>query len=149
MGFLPGNSREKAAAYEAPYHAICTELFGRGDAYDILVRKGVIEFVSTSFIRGVTLNDRIVVVDEMQNMSLHELDSVMTRMGKNSRIMFCGDFRQSDFTKEQERAGLKEFMKIINNMKSFTFVDFQKEDIVRSPLVREYIIKKDALNIVV
>jgi phosphate starvation-inducible protein PhoH len=149
MGFLPGNSAEKAAVYEAPYVAICQELFGRGDAYETLKRHGIISFISTSFIRGVTLNDSIVLVDEMQNCSLHELDSVMTRVGKNTRIMFSGDFRQSDFTKEQERAGLKDFMKVINRMKSFCFVDFQKEDIVRSALVKEYIIHKDELRIVI
>jgi phosphate starvation-inducible protein PhoH len=149
MGFLPGNSAEKAAVYEAPYVAICQELFGRGDAYETLKRHGIISFISTSFIRGVTLNDSIVLVDEMQNCSLHELDSIMTRVGKNTRIMFSGDFRQSDFTKEQERAGLKDFMKVINRMKSFCFVDFQKEDIVRSALVKEYIIHKDELRIVI
>lgn len=149
MGFLPGNAAEKAAIYEAPYSQICSELFGRGDAYEVLKRSGIIQFISTSFIRGVTLNDAIVLVDEMQNCSLHELDSVMTRIGKNTRIMFAGDFRQSDFTKEQERAGLKDFMKIVSNMRSFGFVDFQKEDIVRSALVKEYIIKKDDFRIVI
>lgn len=149
MGFLPGNAAEKAAVYEAPYGAICHELFGRSDAYETLKRAGIITFISTSFIRGVTLNDSIVLVDEMQNCSLHELDSVMTRVGKNTRIMFCGDFRQSDFTKEQERAGLKDFMAVINRMRSFAFVDFQKEDIVRSALVKEYIIHKDELRIVI
>lgn len=149
MGFLPGNSKEKAAVYEAPYVAICTELFGRGDAYGILVQKGVIQFISTSFIRGITINDSIVLVDEMQNMSLHELDSIMTRVGKNTRIMFAGDFRQTDFTKDQEKAGLGQFMRIVKNMRSFEFVDFQKEDIVRSAMVKEYIIRKDELKIVI
>lgn len=147
MGFLPGNQKEKAAVYEAPYSAVCQELFGRGDAYDLLTRKGVIEFISTSFIRGVTLNDAIIVVDEMQNCNIHELDSVITRVGKNCRIIFSGDFRQSDFTNEQERNGLKDFMKVINKMKSFDFVDFQEEDIVRSALVKEYIITKNRLKV--
>jgi phosphate starvation-inducible PhoH-like protein len=147
--FFQETQPRKAAVYEAPYVAICQELFGRGDAYETLKRHGIISFISTSFIRGVTLNDSIVLVDEMQNCSLHELDSVMTRVGKNTRIMFSGDFRQSDFTKEQERAGLKDFMKVINRMKSFCFVDFQKEDIVRSALVKEYIIHKDELRIVI
>lgn len=147
MGFLPGNSKEKAAVYEAPYSQICSELFGRGDAYDVLTKKGLVEFISTSFIRGVTLNDSIVIVDEMQNMSLHELDSVMTRVGKNTRIIFCGDFRQSDFTKDQEKAGLRDFMRVIAGMKSFEFIEFEKGDIVRSALVKEYIIKKDELRV--
>jgi phosphate starvation-inducible PhoH-like protein len=149
MGFLPGNQKEKAAVYEAPYHAICTELFGRGDAYDVLTRKGVVEFISTSFIRGVTLNDAIVIVDEAQNCNGHELDSVITRVGKNCRIIFSGDFRQSDFTTDQERNGLKDFMRIVNAMKSFEFLEFEKEDIVRSALVKEYIVQKDNLRIVI
>jgi phosphate starvation-inducible protein PhoH len=148
MGFLPGNSKEKAKVYESPYMAICSELFGRGDAYEYLKNKGIVEFVSTSFIRGITLNDCIIVVDEIANMTLHELDSVITRIGKNCKILFCGDFRQSDFTKDQERNGLIDFMKIIRKMKSFVFVDFDENDIVRSSLVKEYIIQKDRLRIV-
>lgn len=147
MGFLPGNTKEKARVYEAPYYAICTELFGRSDSYEYLKQKNLIEFISTSFIRGVTLNDCIVIVDEIANMSLHELDSVITRVGKNCRILFCGDFRQSDFTREQEKSGLIDFMKIIKKMKSFVFIDFEEQDIVRSALVRDYIIQKDRLRI--
>ena len=146
MGFLPGNNKDKAKVYEAPYQAIFTELFGRGDAYEYLKSKNVVDFISTSFIRGITLSDSIIVVDEIANMSSHELDSIITRIGRNCRVLFCGDFRQSDFTKDQERQGLKDFMKILHKMKSFEFIDFQKEDIVRSNLVKEYIIAKDNLN---
>ncbi len=148
MGFLPGNSKEKAKVYEAPYYAICTELFGRGDAYEYLKSKGIVEFISTSFIRGITLNDTIIIVDEMANMTLHELDSVITRVGKNCRIIFCGDFRQSDFIKKQDKDGLMDFMRIIERMKSFVFVDFIEQDIVRSSMVKDYIIMKDRLGIV-
>lgn len=147
MGFLPGNTKEKAKVYEAPYQAICTELFGRSDAYEYLKSKGVIEFISTSFIRGVTLNDCIIVVDEIANCTLHELDSVITRVGKNCKIVMCGDFRQSDFIREHEKNGLFDFMKIIQRMKSFTFVDFNENDIVRSAMVKEYIIAKTRLGI--
>jgi phosphate starvation-inducible protein PhoH and related proteins len=148
MGFLPGNSKEKAKVYEAPYYAICTELFGRGDAYEYLKSKGVIEFISTSFIRGITLNDTIIVVDEIANMTLHELDSVITRVGKNCKIIFSGDFRQSDFQKQQDKNGLMDFMRIIERMKSFVFIDFDEQDIVRSAMVKDYIITKDRLRIV-
>lgn len=148
MGFLPGNSKEKAKVYEAPYYAICTELFGRSDSYEYLKNKNIIEFISTSFIRGITLNDCIIIVDEIANMTIHELDSVITRVGKNCRVVFCGDFRQSDFTKEHERNGLIDFMRIIERMKSFTFIDFNENDIVRSSMVRDYIIQKDRLKIV-
>ena len=148
MGFLPGNSKEKAKVYEAPYYAICTELFGRGDSYEYLKQKNLIEFISTSFIRGITLNNCIIIVDEIANMTLHELDSVITRVGKNCKIMFSGDFRQSDFTKDHERNGLPQFMRIVEKMKSFTFIDFDENDIVRSSMVKDYIIWKDRLGIV-
>ena len=148
MGFLPGSNAEKAKVYEAPYQAIFTELFNRGDAYQYLKQKGLVEFISTSFIRGITLNDCIIVVDEIANMTLHELDSVITRVGKNCRIVFCGDFRQSDFTREHEKNGLIDFMRILNRMKSFEYVDFTEQDIVRSAMVKEYIIAKDRLKIV-
>jgi hypothetical protein len=147
MGFLPGNNKEKTKVYEAPYYAICTELFGRGDSYEILKSKGIVEFISTSFIRGVTLNDCIIVVDEIANLTLHELDSVITRVGKNCKIIFSGDFSQSDFTREQDRNGLKDFMRIIERMKSFEFIEFNENDIVRSSMVKEYIISKHRLGI--
>lgn len=148
MGFLPGNNKEKTKVYEAPYYAICTELFGRGDAYEILKQKGMVDFISTSFIRGITLNNCIIIVDEIANMTLHELDSVITRVGRNCKIIFSGDFRQSDFTREHEKNGLIDFMKIINRMKSFAFIDFDENDIVRSSMVKDYIIQKDRLGIV-
>jgi len=148
MGFLPGNNKEKAKVYEAPYQAIFSELFERGDAYEYLKSKNLVDFISTSFIRGITINDSIIVVDEIANMTLHELDSVITRVGKNCRVIFCGDFRQSDFTREHEKNGLTDFMRIIQKMKSFEFVDFNENDIVRSSMVKEYIITKDRLRIV-
>lgn len=149
MGFLPGNSKEKTKVYEAPYYAICNELFGRGDAYDYLKNKGLVEFMSTSFIRGITLNNCIVIVDEMQNATLHELDSVITRVGHNCKVIFCGDFRQSDFTREHERNGLTDFMRVVRSMKSFNLIEFEAADIVRSALVKEYIILKDKMRITV
>jgi len=147
MGFLPGNQKEKQRVYEAPYYAICSELFGRGDAYDVLKNKDYIEFISTSFIRGITLDNCIIIADEVANMTLHELDSIITRMGNNCRVMFCGDFRQSDFTYDKDKKGLLDFIRILQQMKSFSFVDFQVEDIVRSHTVKEYIIAKDRLHI--
>lgn len=142
MGFLPGNQKEKSKAYEEPYYSICNELFDRGDAYDILKRKGIIEFSTTSFIRGLTFNDTTVIVDECQNMTWHELDSVITRLGENSRIVFCGDFRQSDFLWNKDKSGIHDFMKVIKTMDSFDFIEFDQDDIVRSALVKEYIISK-------
>ena len=149
MGFLPGKPKEKAEIYEAPYFSICNELFGRGDAYTVLKQRGDIEFITTSFIRGVTLNNCIIIVDEIANMTMHELDSVITRVGKNCRIIFCGDFRQSDFSKSNDKRGLLDFMEITKRMKSFDFIDFDENDIVRSSMVKDYIIQKDRLGITV
>lgn len=148
MGFLPGSNKEKTKVYEAPYYAICTELFGRSDSYEYLKQRGLVEFISTSFIRGITLNDCIVVVDECQNATSHELDSVITRVGKNCKIMFAGDFSQSDFIYDRDKNGLKDFMRVIKNIKAFQFVEFTKEDILRSDLVRDYIIEKDRIGFV-
>jgi len=147
MGFLPGNQKEKMKVYEAPYYAICTELFGRSDAYEVLKQKNAIEFISTSFVRGITMNDCYVIVDEVNNMTFHELDSVITRIGKGCRVLFCGDFRQSDLTKDQERNGLKDFMKVLGRLNDFVHVDFLEQDIVRSKLVKEYIIARQKLGL--
>ena len=147
MGFLPGSHKEKMAVYEAPYSAISSELFGRGDAYDILKNKGMVDFISTSFIRGITLSDCYVLVDEINNMTFHELDSIITRIGSNCRIILCGDFRQSDLTREQERNGLKDFMKIVDKLNDFSYIEFEQQDIVRSKLVKEYIIAREKLGL--
>lgn len=146
MGFLPGNAREKAEAYEGPYKAICTDLYGRGDAYEILKQKGVIEFITTSYVRGVTLDDCIVFVDEIQNLSFHELDSVITRTGEGTRLIFSGDVTQTDFVRDVEKNGLKQFMKIVDELNSFEFIEYGIGDIVRSDVVRDYIIAKDRLG---
>jgi phosphate starvation-inducible PhoH-like protein len=146
MGFLPGNAKEKSKMYELPYYNICNELFGRGDAYEILKMKQIIEFQTTSFIRGTTYNDCILIVDEMSNMTFHELDSVITRVGQNCRIIFCGDFRQSDLLKTQEKRGLIDFMRIVQRLDNFAHCEFTEDDIVRSGLVKEYIIAKDRLG---
>jgi len=146
VGFLPGDLTKKTDLYESPYMAMCSELFSRGDAYAILKQKAVLEFLPTSYIRGITISDSIVIVDEMQNLNYHELDSIITRMGENSRIIFCGDFNQSDLIKKSEKNGILDFMKILDRMKSFSRIEFIKDDIVRSGLVREYIIAKEKIS---
>lgn len=139
MGFLPGTEDEKSKVYEAPYVSIMQELFSRGDnPYGQLKQKGVINFLTTSYIRGTTFNDSVIIVDECQNMTFHELDSIITRVGKNCRIIFCGDFFQSDL----KNSGLKDFIKIINGMYEFDFVEFGIPDIVRSDFVRSYLTEK-------
>lgn len=143
IGFLPGNEKEKSAVYEAPYKDIAIELFQRGDAYEILKTKGLVHFMTTSFIRGVTLRDAVILVDECQNMSFHELDSIITRVGENCRVIFCGDFRQSDL----KTNGLNDFFRILRSMKQFDFVDFEIKDIVRSDFVKSYITAKTDLEL--
>jgi phosphate starvation-inducible protein PhoH len=146
IGFLPGKPKDKLAVYEAPYHGICADLFGKSDAYDTLKNRGLIQFESTSFLRGITINDSIIIVDEAQNLNMQELHTIMTRFGKGSKILFAGDVRQVDLEKRKETSGLYDFMKILNAMSSFVTIDFSVEDIVRDPLVKEYIIAKMKLE---
>lgn len=139
MGFLPGTEEEKARVYERPYVDILQDLFSRGDnPYGQLKLKGIIQFMTTSYIRGLTFEDSTIIVDECQNMSFHELDSIITRVGKNCRIIFCGDFFQSDL----KSSGIRDFMGIIKNMDDFTFIEFGIQDIVRSDFVKNYLIEK-------
>lgn len=147
IGFLPGNIKEKTKVYEEPYKEICDDLFGRGDGYDILKMRNLIHFTTTSFLRGITFNNAIVIVDELQNMVFGELDTVMTRLGDNSKIMFCGDFRQTDLTHEKDKSGLLDFINITKRMNRFEYIEFEKTDIVRSGLVRDYIIQKTEIGI--
>jgi len=147
VGYLPGSIKEKTKVYEEPYKEICDDLFGRGDAYDILKMRGVIHFTTTSFLRGLTFNNAIVIVDELQNMVFPELDTVMTRMGEHSKIIFCGDFRQTDLTHDRDKRGLEHFLNITKKMNRFDYIEFEKNDIVRSGLVKDYIIKRTELGV--
>jgi phosphate starvation-inducible PhoH-like protein len=147
MGFLPGTEKQKAEVYEQPYQEICDDLFGRGDGWRILKLKGLVEFTTTSFLRGMTFNDSIIIVDECNNMTFQEIDTVMTRIGNNSKIIFCGDYRQSDLHKPHEKTGIKELMSITRRMPSFDHVEFGIEDIVRSGVVKEYIIQKTEMGL--
>ena len=143
IGFLPGTEKEKSSVYEEPYKDISNDLFSRGDAYEILKQKNIVEFMTTSFIRGITLRDAVILIDECQNMSFHELDSIITRIGENCRVIFCGDFRQADLRSN----GLKDFFRVLERMHAFTFIEFEVEDIVRSDFVKQYIISKSSLNL--
>ena len=110
--------------------------------YEELKRQDNVAFLSTSFLRGITLDNAIILVDECQNLNFHELDTIMTRVGQDSKIMFSGDFDQTDLREDEEKAGLGQFIKIINEMKEFYSCEFDIGDIVRSGLVRSYIIQK-------
>lgn len=142
LGFLPGTAEEKVEVYEAPYVNAATKLFGRGDSYDILKKKGIVDFHSTSFVRGINLDDTILIVDECQNMTLHELDSIITRLESNCKIFLCGDIKQADLRNN----GFADFYRVLMSMDDeFDVTEFQKEDIVRSDLVKKYIIAKERI----
>ena len=134
IGYLPGDEEEKKDAYTGPYRSICSELFQSADAWTKLKQAGTVQFMSTSFIRGMTISNAIVVLDEMQNLTFHELDSIITRVGQNCKFIMCGDYYQSDFTKETDKTGILKFLSIIEQLKNFTVVEFGWEDIVRSDL---------------
>ena len=143
IGFLPGSEKEKASVYEEPYKDIAVELFQRGDSYEILKTKGLLHFMTTSYLRGITLKDAVIIVDECQNMSFHELDSIVTRVGTNCRVIFCGDFRQADLAKN----GLQDFIRVLKAMDQFDLIDFEIKDIVRSDFVKDYITAKTDLGL--
>ena len=145
IGFLPGDEEEKLDAYAGPYKGITSELFSDSEAWQKLINQNAVEFMSTSFIRGITISNAIVIVDEMQNLNFHELDSVITRLGECSKLIICGDYYQSDFEKQKDKDGVIHFLKIVQQMKYFEHVEFSWEDIVRSGLVREYIMTKEQL----
>ena len=146
MGFLPGTKQEKEDAFTLPYKNICHELFGDKSSYNKMISANQMQFDSTSFIRGTTYDNTVIVVDEMQNLNFHELDSVITRVGRHSKIIFCGDYKQSDFKYDDEKAGIVKFLQIVEQLKNFTIVNFGWEDIVRSDFVRDYIMTKEMLG---
>jgi predicted ribonuclease YlaK len=148
IGFLPGSHDDKASLYQIPYKNMVKYMFQMpSDAdfemlYGNLKAQETISFWSTSFIRGTTLDNCIIIVDEFQNMSAHELDSIITRVGENSKIMFLGDASQSDLLRQNERNGIVDFMNVLRLMPSFDIIEFGVDDIIRSGLVKEYIIAK-------
>jgi phosphate starvation-inducible protein PhoH len=148
IGFLPGSYDDKSDIYQIPYKNMVKYMFQLSNdvefemLYGNLKSQETIKFWSTSFLRGTTLDNAIIIVDEFQNMSYHELDSIITRVGENSKIMFCGDASQSDLQKTNERNGIVDFMTVLRKMPSFDIIEFGVDDIVRSGLVKEYIIAK-------
>ena len=148
IGFLPGDHDDKAALYQIPYKNMVKYMFQLPTETDFemlygnLKQQETIKFWSTSFLRGTTLDNSIIIVDEFQNMNFHELDSIITRVGENSRIVFCGDGRQSDLIKDKERNGISDFMDVLRKMPSFDIIEFDINDIVRSGLVKEYLVAK-------
>lgn len=151
QGFLPGSVQDKMSMYENPYRDMIHDLLGRGDAYDLLKKKGNLEFMSTSYIRGLTLQDAIVIIDEVQNMCDHEINSVLTRIGPNCRVIVCGDFRQDDLKvqgRRNQESGVGIFLECAKRMRTFDMIEFGIPDIVRSGFVKEYIIARYGLKLV-
>jgi phosphate starvation-inducible protein PhoH len=142
IGHLPGDEKEKTEVYQQPYIEICSSLFNRCDAFQRLQEQRAVHFMITSFVRGITLDNSVIIVDECQNMSDMELNSIITRVGNRSKIIFCGDFRQTDLYRKTDMSGLKKFMVIADMMPSFKTVEFEVDDIVRSDLVKEYILAR-------
>ena len=147
-GFLPGDEEDKTALFQVPYQNMVKFMFEQPNEqafsmlYDRLKNQGSLMFLTTSFLRGITLDNAIIIVDEAQNLNFHELDTIITRVGMDSKIMFCGDFFQSDLQKNVEKEGIRHFMKILKGMKSFSNIEFTLGDIVRSGMVKEYLISK-------
>jgi predicted ribonuclease YlaK len=152
IGFLPGDHEDKSSLYQIPYKNMVKYMFNMPDdaafemLYGNLKSQGTISFWSTSFIRGTTLDKAIIIVDEFQNLNFHELDSIITRVGEDSKIMFCGDASQSDLIRTNEKNGIIDFMRILRIMPSFDIIEFGIEDICRSGIVKEYLIAKTELN---
>ena len=148
VGFLPGSVEEKQEVFETPYKAICAELFGDSGPsfYNKMITAHQLQFTTTSFIRGLTIDNAIVIVDEMQNLNFHELDSVITRIGNNCRVVLSGDYLQSDFKDPAEKNGLQQFLRIMEQMKYFSVITFGWQDIVRSDFLRDYIMTKEMLG---
>lgn len=153
IGFLPGDHEDKSSLYQIPYKNMVKYMFQMpSDAdfemlYGNLKNQNSISFWSTSFLRGTTFDNSIILIDEFQNLNFHELDSIITRVGDNCKIMFCGDASQSDLVKTNEKNGIVDFMKILSQMPSMDIIEFNIDDIVRSGLCREYILAKTELNI--
>ena len=153
IGFLPGDEEDKAALYQVPYSNMVQYMFKQPNEqafsmlYDKLKTQGSFYFLSTSFLRGLTFDNSIIIVDECQNLNFHELDTIVTRVGQDSKIMFCGDFMQTDLSKTSERNGLFDFLRILEEMKEFNCIEFNIGDIVRSGFVRNYLIQKTKLGI--
>ena len=152
IGFLPGDEEDKAALYQVPYANMVQFMFQQPNEqafnmlYDKLKQQGSLYFLSTSFLRGLTFDNSIIIVDECQNLNFHELDTIITRVGQDSKIFFCGDFGQSDLTRTNERNGLMDFLQILHEMNEFNCTEFNIGDIVRSGFVRSYLIQKTKLG---
>jgi phosphate starvation-inducible PhoH-like protein len=147
VGFLPGDLEEKSEIYQLPYIEACSNLFGRPDAWDRLKEQGYARFLTTTAIRGISIDDSIIIVDEMQNFNWGEINTIMGRIGHRSKIIFCGDFRQNDLTKNRnDVSAFHDFVKVARRMSSFTEIYYTPDDIVRSSLTKEWIVSCESFD---
>tara|TARA_B110000858_G_scaffold162547_1_gene187656 strand:- start:687 stop:1181 length:495 start_codon:yes stop_codon:yes gene_type:complete len=153
IGFLPGDEEDKTALFQVPYQNMVKFMFEMpgerefGTLYERLKNQGSLMFLTTSFLRGITLDNAVIIVDECQNLTFHELDTIVTRVGQDAKIIFCGDFFQTDLMKSSDKQGMVNFMKILDAMQQFDNIEFTIGDIVRSGFVKEYLINKIRLGI--
>lgn len=147
LGFVPGTLEEKSKVYQDPYKNIVNELVGRGDAWHFLINKEIIEFQTTSFLRGLTFRDCIVIFDEFQSATFHEIDTVLTRVGENCRFILCGDFNQNDLSIKKEKSGFQDSIRILEKIPDVSNITFTIDDVVRSGFVKEYLVQKELLGL--
>ena len=153
IGFLPGDEEDKTALFQVPYQNMVKFMFEMpgerefSSLYERLKNQGSLMFLTTSFLRGITLDNAVIIVDECQNLTFHELDTIITRVGQDSKIIFCGDFFQTDLMKSSDKQGMVNFMKILDAMQQFDNIEFTIGDIVRSGFVKEYLINKIRLGV--
>ena len=153
IGFLPGDEEDKTALFQVPYQNMVKFMFEMpgerefGTLYERLKNQGSLMFLTTSFLRGITLDNAVIIVDECQNLTFHELDTIVTRVGQDAKIIFCGDFFQTDLMKSSDKQGMVNFMKILDAMQQFDNIEFTIGDIVRSGFVKEYLINKIRLGV--
>lgn len=153
IGFVPGSVNEKIAPFESPYKHMVKSMFELSTEeefemiYGLLKSEKIIDFMCVSFLRGTTFDNCILIVDECQNMNYHQLSTVITRVGQDSKIFFAGDSRQSDLTKQSERKGFIDFAKVLERMESFDLIKFEIEDVVRSGIVKQFLIAEHELEV--
>jgi phosphate starvation-inducible PhoH-like protein len=147
LGFVPGTLEEKSKIYQEPYMNIVNELIGRGDAWHIMLHRNIIEFQTTSFLRGLTFRNCVLLFDEIQSASFHEIDTVLTRVGERCRIILCGDCNQNDLVNRKEKSGMSDILRVLQNINGISHIKFTLDDVVRSGFVKEYLREKEKLDL--
>ena len=137
LGFLPGDLHEKVNPYLRPLYDALHDMMNFEKASK-LVQRGVIEVAPLAFMRGRTLNDSFVILDEAQNTTSEQMKMFLTRLGFSSKAVITGDVTQIDLP-EGKMSGLVEARKVLEGIKGIDFIYFTKKDVIRHPLVQEII----------